>query len=88
MTKYCAKCGKPIEDDDWYAHMSRKYCPLCAADSKRQKKAEYMRELRRKTREANRLTREMCAAQQKELDFLRRMVQEQKDRIRALEGDT
>ena len=87
MTKYCERCGKPIEDDDWYAHVRRKYCPMCAADVKRKQDADRMRELRRKTREKNALTRELCKAQQQELDFLRKMVQAQKDKIRALEGD-
>lgn len=88
MTKFCAKCGKPIEDDDWYAHIRRKYCPLCAADVRRQQEAERLRKLRKERREINARTRELCAEQQKELDILRQMVKAQKDRIRALEGDT
>lgn len=88
MTKSCEKCGRTIQTDDWYAYIRRKYCPACAKAIHRQQNAERMRELRKKTREANALTRELCAAQQQELDILRQIVQNQKDRIRALEGET
>lgn len=88
MTKYCEKCGGVIQTEDYYSYIRRKYCPKCAADMKRKQNAEWARELRKKRREANALTRELCTAQQQELDILRRIVQNQKDRIRALEGST
>lgn len=87
MMKSCEKCGRTIQTDDYYSYISRKYCPLCAADMKRQKKAEWAKEMRRKKREEHALTRELCTSQQKEIDFLRQLVQAQKVRLRALGED-
>ena len=87
MRKSCEMCGGVIETDDWYAYIRRKYCPRCAKAVQRRQKSDYARELRRKTREANKLTRELCAAQQTELELLRLRVAEQKERIRALESE-
>lgn len=88
MKKSCEMCGGVIQTDDWYSFIRRKYCPACAAAVQRRQKADYARELRRKTREANKLTRELCRSQQQELDMLRQIVQNQKDRIRTLEEET
>lgn len=87
MTKPCQICGTPIHSDDCYAFMRMKYCKRCAADAKRQKNAEYMRELRRKTREANALRRELCVTQQQEIEQLRAVVLRQREQLRELEKE-
>lgn len=61
-----------------------KYCPSCAADVHREQKANYAKELRRKTRERNDLTRQLCKEQQQELDTLRQLLAAQRDRNRLL----
>ncbi|MBP5411144.1 MAG: hypothetical protein J6Y26_04430, partial [Lachnospiraceae bacterium] len=70
-----------------YEYISRKYCPLCAADVHRRQKAAYMRELRRKTREKHEAVQELCTAQQRELDLLRDLIQQQRENIRNLEEE-
>lgn len=85
MTKYCEKCGEPIRTNDWYAYIRKKYCPRCAKEVQRKQKADWAKELRRKTREANRLTKELCKAQQREIEMLRQTLQAQQERIQELE---
>ena len=87
MQKRCHQCGGVMEIEDWYEYISRKYCPLCAADVHRRQKAEYMRELRRKTREQHKAAQELCAAQQRELDLLRDLIIQQRENIRELEEE-
>lgn len=84
MTKRCQRCGRSISTDDWYAYISMKYCKPCAADVHREQKANWIRELRRKTREQNSLTKKLCTAQQEEIERLRDLLFIQKERNRAL----
>ena len=85
MTKYCQQCGDAIETDDYYAFIRTKYCKRCAKTVRRRQQADWARELRRKTREQNALTRQLCAAQQQEIDRLRELVIRQRERVRELE---
>ena len=85
MRKSCEMCGGVIQTDDWYSFIRTKYCACCAKEVQRRQKAEWAKEMRRKTREANKLNRELCAAQEKELELLRSIVQTQRERIRVLE---
>lgn len=87
LYKQCVICGKPIATADWYAYIRLKYCKHCAAEAARRQKADYARELRRKTREQNALTRELCRNQQQEIELLRQVVQQQRERLRVLEKE-
>ena len=87
MTKRCQRCGRSISTDDWYAYISMKYCKPCASDVHREQKANYARELRRKTREKNELTRKLCQEQQQELETLRKLLAAQRDRNRVLSAE-
>lgn len=87
MTKPCQCCGAVISTDDYYAFIRTKYCRSCAKEVRRRQKADWARELRRKTRECNALTRELCAAQQEEIGRLRALLAEQRERCRALENE-
>ena len=84
MTKRCQRCGRSISTDDWYSFIRMKYCKQCAADAHREQKASWAREFRRKNREQNKLTRQLCAAQQEEIGQLRKLLVIQRDRNRAL----
>ena len=84
MQKRCQRCGRIISTDDWYAYISRKYCETCAADVHREQKANWAREFRRKNREQNKLTRQLCTAQQEEIGRLRKLLVIQRERNRAL----
>lgn len=87
MTKHCQRCGTSVDLDDWYAFISTKYCRRCAKDVRRQQQAEWARELRKKTREQNALTRQLCEAQQQEIERLRDLVLRQRERVRELEEE-
>lgn len=84
MTKRCQRCGRSISTDDWYSFIRLKYCKQCAADVHREQKANWIRELRRKTREQNNLTKQLCTAQQEEIERLRELLVIQRERNRAL----
>lgn len=87
MQKSCQRCGRRISTDDWYSFISTKYCKACAADVHREQKANYAKELRRKTRERNDLTRQLCKEQQQELETLRQLLAAQRDRNRVLTAE-
>ena len=87
LTKSCQRCGRRISTDDWYSYIRTKYCPSCAADVHREQKANYAKELRRKTREQNALTRQLCKEQQQELETLRQLLAAQRDRNRVLSAE-
>lgn len=83
--KRCELCGADISTPDYYSQIRRKYCKTCAAEVHRQQKAEWARELRRKTRERNALTRELCKTQAEEIEALRAVVLRQREQLRSLE---
>ncbi len=87
MTKQCTVCGAEISSDDWYSFIRTKYCPACKKEVRRMQEAERLRELRRKRREANALTRELCKSQQDEIALLRAELLRSRERIAALKGD-
>lgn len=86
MNKRCEMCGCDIQTADYYSQIRRKYCERCAADVHRRQKADWARELRRKTREKNALTRELCKNQAEEIKALRAVVIRQREQLRRLEG--
>lgn len=88
MTKLCTVCGGVIESDDWYSFIRTKYCTSCKKSIRRMKEAERLRALREKRRKENKLTRELCTAQQKELELLRAELIRQRERVAALEHKT
>ena len=85
MNKRCEICGADISTPDYFEQIRRKYCKRCAADVRRGQKAEWAREFRRKTREQNALTRELCRTQAAEIEALRAVVVRQREQLRALE---
>lgn len=85
MQKRCEQCGCTIEIDDWYSFIRTKYCDACRKDVKRRQAADRMRELRRKTRERNQITRELCCEQRKEIELLRMELIRQREINNALE---
>lgn len=87
MTKQCQCCGTPISTDDYYAFIRMKYCKRCAAEVHRMQKADYARELRRKTREANALTRQLCKQQEEEIRKLRELLAVKREDVRELERE-
>ena len=87
MTKRCQRCGALISTDDYYKFIRMKYCKRCAEDVHREQKANWIRELRRKTREEHDLTRQLCKAQQDEIERLRQLLVIQRERNRALEAE-
>lgn len=87
MRKRCQRCGACISTDDYYSYIRLKYCDKCAADVHREQKAAWARELRRKTRQQNDLTRQLCKAQQEEIERLRLLLVQQRERNRRLEAE-
>ena len=86
MTKQCAVCGAAISSDDWYAFIRMKYCEHCRQEIRRIQKAEQLRELRRKRKEINAATRELCKSQQEAIELLRAELIRSRERIAALKG--
>lgn len=84
--KLCEICGADISTPDYYAEIRQKYCKKCAADVHRRQKADWARELRRKTREKNALARELCKTQAEEIEAMRRLIIRQREEIRRLEN--
>lgn len=84
LTKHCAECGAQISAEDWYQFISLKYCRRCAREVRRRQQAEWMREFRRKKREEHALTRQLCAAQQEEIERLRMLVALEREKVREL----
>ena len=65
--KHCERCGKLIGDayeTDFFAYIRMKYCDECKVQVRREKNAQQMKELRRKTREINK-------AKSEQLELLR-----------------
>lgn len=87
MVKRCEECGRELDISDWYEYIRRKYCPACAAAVHRRQNANRMQRLREITRQQNQEVRKLCAAQQDELDRLRKIVAEQRARISELTED-
>ena len=86
MDKRCEICGADISTPDYFEQIRRKYCKQCAADVRRRQKADWSREFRRKNKERNALTRELCKTQAAEIEALRAVVVRQREQLRALEG--
>lgn len=84
--KRCEICGADISTPDYYAMIRRKYCKECAAERKRQQKAEWQAKWRAAQREKNALTRELCKTQAAEIEALRDLVRKQREQLRSLKG--
>lgn len=83
--KRCEICGADISTPDYYASIRRKYCRVCAAERKRQQKADWQATFRAKQREKNALTRELCKSQSEEIEILRKIILQQRERLRSYE---
>lgn len=88
MRMRCEICGADISTPDYFEQIRRKYCKRCAAEVHRRQKADWARELRRKTREKNALTRELCQTQAEEIKALRALVLRQREELRRMENGT
>lgn len=88
MEKRCTVCGGVVEIADWYSYIRTKYCPACKKMMRRLQERNRLKALREKRREENALTRELCAAQQRELELLRAELIRQRERVAALEHQT
>lgn len=80
----CIVCGADISTPNYYASIRRKYCKRCAADMRRANGAARMRELRKKTREANAQRRELCKAQAEEIEALKALTIKTREENRRL----
>lgn len=85
MEKQCAVCGRVIKSNDWYSFIRTKYCPDCKKMMRRLQERNRLQALREKRREANALTRELCASQQREIELLRAELIRQREWNAALE---
>ena len=75
--KYCERCGKLIGDayeTDFFAYIRMKYCFDCKVQVRREKNAQRMRDLRKKTREINKAKSEQLALLREENEMLRRRI--------------
>lgn len=87
--KFCQKCCKLISDinsADYYSHIKIKYCKECAVKVDREKAAERMKEVRKKTRENNRLRRQLNDKLIQENELLKRQLEQARERIEDLSG--
>ena len=85
VVKSCAMCGKEMHIENYFAAVPRKYCERCANEVKREKTAECLRELRRKTREENKIIREHNKALGDENMLLRQKLRETMARVEELQ---
>ena len=75
--KYCERCGKLIGDayeTDFFAYIRMKYCDECKIQVRREKNAQRMKELRRKTREINKAKSEQLELLREENEMLRLQI--------------
>lgn len=86
VRKHCVRCGKILHIENWYAALPTKYCPDCAAQSKREQTAICMREARRKARERRALEREQNRLLLDENELLRQHVRALQYRVEALDA--
>lgn len=84
VLKQCKRCGQQLVIRNWYAAIATKYCPQCAADSKRQITAGCLREARRKARERRALERKQAALLQDENALLRERVRQLEARLKEV----
>lgn len=89
MLKHCKRCGVVIADTDqgdYYHNIRVQYCDACRLASKRESKAAYMRELRKKTKEQHKITQEMCKELRESNDLLRAELIRLREENRRLSG--
>ena len=75
--KYCKSCGVKISDinqDDWYRHMSVKYCSECRKESDRRKTALRVNNLRQRKKEKDKFRDEQLKLYAEENELLRQRV--------------
>lgn len=85
--KYCQKCGRFISDintADYYRHIRVKYCKSCASDVNRENAAVRSAEIRKQTRENNKLARQLNKELLKENEMLKRQLEEVRERMEKL----
>lgn len=88
--KYCEKCWKLISDintADYYSHIRIKYCKECAAKIDREMAAYRMKEVRRKARENNKLSRQLNDKLLQENELLKKLLEQARERIDYLQGE-
>jgi late competence protein required for DNA uptake (superfamily II DNA/RNA helicase) len=86
VVKQCQRCGKIMEIENYFAACPTKYCKQCAADSKREHIAAYLREKRRKLKEQRKLEKEQNRLLIDENALLREQVRTLQYRVEALDA--
>ena len=84
--KYCERCGKLIGyayETDCFAYIRMKYCDECKIQVRREKNAQRMKELRRKTREINKAKSEQLELLREENEMLRLRIIRMREDIEA-----
>lgn len=84
VVKQCIRCGKILHIENFFAACPTKYCPECAKQTTAENKAEYLRNMRRKARERNKLIKEQNRLLIDENALLREQVRDLQYRVDAL----
>lgn len=77
--KKCQRCGTVIGDaynTDYYAFIRMKYCPDCKKAVTNMQAAERMRNMRRRTREINKMRKDRLQLLEEENELLRKRIVE------------
>lgn len=79
--KVCARCGKVMRIENWFAALSTKYCDECRVIVKQEQTAECLRNKRKKERERRNLEREKMRLLEDENEILRHEIAELRARM-------
>lgn len=75
--KFCENCGVLISDiyrDDWYSHISIKYCDECREVVKKQQNAARLIKFRERKKQAEKLKNERLKSLELENEILRSKI--------------
>lgn len=86
VVKQCKRCGEIMEIENFFEACARKYCKACAAASKREQVAGYMKEIRRRQREQRELEHEQNSLLKDENALLREQLRALQSRIDMLDA--
>ena len=75
--KFCECCGKFISDinnNDYYSHISKKYCSACSVKSKKEKNLASVKAYRKRKKQKDKFRDEQLELLQEENELLRLQV--------------
>jgi hypothetical protein len=75
--KFCECCGKFISDinnNDYYSHISKKYCSACSDKVKKQKNLEQVKAYRKRKKQKDKFRDEQLELLQEENELLRKKI--------------